>query len=453
MNLLNRTAAAWKNDNLLRRVVRNSSLLFSSSTLGILLSILTSVFSSRALGVELFGILAAITTFAAVADKLLSFRIGELVVKYTGAALAKGEKEKGAAVFKVAALTEMAVSFLSYGLIVLFAPLAASYFAKDASLAHWFILYGLIVPFGLTYESSTALLQVGGKYKFQAGLNLIQNLSTAGLVLYAFISKQNAFPIIVSAYLAGKAVSGFGYLLYSFREAESMFGPGWFKARLSLLPPAREFWGFAFSSNFSGTMNLLVRDSDVLWVNALLDPIHGGYYKLAVSLIGFMLIPVDPFIKTSFPEITRTVAEKTWGRLRLLLRRLTMISGAITLLFGIGFALIGEWAITVVYGAEFAPAWRPAMLLFLGYGFANTFFWNRPLSLALGEPYYPLIVTFLVGAAKIGLSALLLARYGIALQASLMSAYFVTSITLILVRAFSVIHQMEKQQQADTIQA
>ena len=452
MNLVERARRAWKTDNLLRTVVKNSSLLFSSNSLGILLSIITSVFSSRALGVQGFGVLAAITTFAAVADKVLSFRIGELVVKYAGEAITKGDKERGAAVFKVAALTEMGVSFLSFGLIILFAPLAAQYFAKDASLSNWFILYGLIIPLSLTFESSSALLQISGKYKFQAGINLAQNVITAAIVVIAFFIGTNAFSMIVIAYLAGKAVSGIGYLVYSMIEANGLFGAEWWRSSLTFLPPAKEFWGFAFSSNFSGTINLLVRDSDVLWVNLLIDPLHGGYYKLAVSLIGFMLIPIDPFIKTSFPEITRAVTEKAWARVRTLLRRLTLISGGFSLAFGLGFGMFGQWVITMVYGPDFAPAWLPAMVLFVGYGFANTFFWNRPLSLALGEPYFPLGVTIIFGAAKIGVSYWLLPKYGITLQAGLMSLYFVLTISLIMLRAFSIIRKKENVEQAVTIQ-
>ncbi len=450
VNLLSKARSAWEKDHLLRQVVKNSSYLFSSSTLGIGLNILTSIFSSRALGVASFGVLGAITTFAAVADKLLSFRIGELVVKYSGAALTKGDKNAAAAVFKVSALTEITVSFLSYLLIVLFSPFAATYFAKDASLSPWFMLYGLIVPAGLTYETSSALLQITGKYRFQAIINFIQNLITTIIVAIAFFS-PNPFPVVVIGYLAGKTFSGFSYLIFSLVQANKTFGEDWWKVSLNLLPPRKEFWGFAFSSNFSGTVNLFVRDSDILWVNYFLSPLQGGYYKLAVSLIGFMLIPIDPFIKTSFPEITRTVTERSWAKLRKLLQRLTLISGGATILFGVLFAVIGKYLIALVYGEAFVPAWAPAMILFFGYGFANIFFWNRPLLLALGKPYYPMMVTLLSGSGKILLSFLLISQFGINAQAIIMTSYFILSISLILQKGYRTIKNYEKLDQADKI--
>ena len=426
--------AIWREDTLLRRVIKNSSYLFSSSSLGILFNLISSVFATRTLGTYGFGVLGGITTFAAVADKLFSFRIGELVIKYAGAALAKGEKKRAAAVFKTAALTELGVSLLSYLLIVLAAPLAASYFARDASLAPSFIFYGLIVPAGFIYETSSALLQVSGHFRSQALLNLSQSVVTAAIIVYAFFS-QAGLEMILTAYLVGKIIIGVGYASLALWRAYELFGPGWWRTAFGELPPAREFWTFAFSSNFSGSVNLFVRDSDILWINSLAGVEQGGYYKLAMALIGYMMIPIDPFIKTSFPEITKAVAEKAWGRLKDLLRRLTFISGAVTLSFGFALVIFGGPVIfTFIYEPKFSPAMAPALILFIGYGLANTLFWNRPLILALGQPTFPLWVTAIVGLGKIVLGFYLVPRYGMNAQAVLMSSYFVISIGIIVWR-------------------
>lgn len=442
MNLKRFIEKKWKDDPLFQRIVKNSAFLFSSSSFGILLGIASSVFSARALGVEGLGILAAVTTFASLADKLLSFRIGELVIKYSGQALVKKNRQTAAAVFKVASLTEFSVSIISYVIVALAAPLAAQYFTKDPTLAKWFVIYGLIIPAGFIFETASGLLQIAGKFKFMAGVNLAQNVATTIFVGLAFFS-SNPLMLIVIGYLVGKSLLGFGYAIAAFFEAGKLFGKNWWRAGFEHLPPQKEFWGFAFSSNFSATINLLVRDSDILWVNFFLSPLHGGYYKLAVSLIGFMLLPIDPFIKTSYPEITKNVAENAWGKLRSLLKRLTSISGAVTFGFGVGLFILGKPLIGLVYGSEFIPAWEPAMILFIGYGFANTFFWNRPLMLALGEPYFPLKITSLVGAIKLILSYYLIQTFGIIIQACLMSAYFVISIGAILWKGARKIEQAQ----------
>ena len=118
-------------------------------------------------------------------------------------------------------------------------------------------------------------------------------------------------------------------------------------------------------------------------------------------------------------------------KLKTLLKRLTLISATWTLSVGIFLLFAGEWLITTFYGAEYAPATPAALILLLGFGTANILYWNRPLLLSLGMPTYPLKVMALTGLAKIGLSFLLVPRYGYLAQAALMSAYFVVSVGLI----------------------
>ncbi len=442
MSFFNRLLAIWRTDPLLRRVVKNSSYLFSSSTLSVGLGALTSVFTARALDVPGLGIFGAITAFAAAADKLLSFRIGELVIKYAGQALAQGEKERAAAVFKVAALTELTVSILSYLLIVLTAPWAATWFAEDASLAPLFVFYGLIIPAGFIYESASALLQVGGRFRSQAALNLAQSMVTVVIVFYAYLS-QTGLQMILAAYLAGKTITGLGFAGLALWRAQGLFGPGWWRVSFRHLPEQREFWKFAFSSNFSNSINLFVRDSEVLWVNYFLSPTEGGYYKLALTIINLVMLPVDPFIKTSFPEIAKAVAEKAWERLKSLLRRLTSISAAITFSIALVLLVAGK-PIMLIFGPQYRPALAPALILLIGYGTANILFWNRPLLLSLGHPTFPLLVTTLAGLLKIGLGIWLVPQYGYLIQAGLMAAYLFVSVSLIVWRGLAEIAQQSK---------
>lgn len=429
MNFLERLRQAWQADPLLQKVIKNSGYLFSGNTLGAALSIVQSIFAARLLGVAGFGVLGAVISFASAADRLLSFRLGELVVKYAGQFLAQKEPLKAAAVFKAAALTELGTSLLSYLIVLLAAPLAAEYFAKDPAAAPYFILYGLIIPAGFIYETSTALLQVGGNFRSQAALGLGQNLLTASVIGAAFVLGGDIWWVL-AAYLLGKALSGLGFAFLALRRAGELFGPGWWRVPFSLLPPRREFWGFAFSSNFSGTVNLVTRDSEVLWVNYFLSPTEGGYYKVALGLINLALMPIDPFIKTSFPEISRAIGEKAWDRLINLLRRLTMISGSVTLAIGLGLALLGGWFVGLMYGPEYLPAIPAALILLAGYGTANILFWNRPLLLSLGLPTFPLVVSALAGLGKVLLGFVFVPRFGYLAQAGLMAAFFIVSVGL-----------------------
>ena len=90
--------AMWQ-DKLLRGIVKNSSYLFSSNSVAIVLSMLQGIFAARLLGVTNFGILAGvILPVASDIHRLVSFRMSEPVVKYLNQFLAEGRKDRAAAV-------------------------------------------------------------------------------------------------------------------------------------------------------------------------------------------------------------------------------------------------------------------------------------------------------------------------------------------------------------------
>ncbi len=141
-----------------RRLVKNSGYLFSSTGISAVLSMLQGILVARLLGVENYGVLAAIITFTSTINNFASFRMSELVIKYVGHYSEVGDQPRAAAVFKAAALAELSVSILAFGLVYLLAPLGAQYLAKNPATANLFLIYGIVLLANLLPESSTGLL-------------------------------------------------------------------------------------------------------------------------------------------------------------------------------------------------------------------------------------------------------------------------------------------------------
>jgi len=92
----------FKKDKLIKKIITNSSYLLSSNVLSMGLSIIQSILAGRLLGVANFGIIGTIIAFATTLNRIFSFRMNELVVKYFGESLARDEKDRAAAVVKAA---------------------------------------------------------------------------------------------------------------------------------------------------------------------------------------------------------------------------------------------------------------------------------------------------------------------------------------------------------------
>ncbi len=436
---------SWTQDSLLRGVIKNSSYLFSSNAVTILLSMLQGILAARLLGAEAYGIVAAVVIpFTSSINRLLSFRMSELVVKYLGQSLADGRKERAAAVVKGAALVELLTSTLAYLVLLLLLPFAAHYLAKDVNTAYLFGIYGLVLLGYGVYETSIGILQATKRFAHIAQIQLLQNGITLSLILVAFFTHGGMLEVVL-AYLIGKVCGAFFLYGIAFRSLKQELGEGWWKEPFSWLPDLKELGRFAVSTNLQGTVNLIVRDSETLFITALRSPTEAGYFKIALSVINFVMLPVEPFIATTYSEISRTITQKQVSLTQRLLKRVTLITGSWSAASGGFLMLFGYWLIPWVYGIEFKPAYPAVLILLFGYGCANVFNWNRPLLLALGLPDYPLKISAWVGLVKTVLTLYFLPIWGYLAEAAILSGYLIITVLANVWRGLRQLKLVDKQ--------
>lgn len=426
---------------LLQRVIRNSGYLFSAKTGSAALSFAQSALAARMIGMVQFGLLGAITQFAGLLNRLLSFRMSQLVISYVGEFEAKGENERAAAVFLVSSVVETISSVVAYLLVLLLAPVAAAILTPDQDLAGMFALYGLMLLANLMAESASGLLQVADRYRLIAAITLGQTVLTLGLIV-AFYLTGGGLREVVIAYLLGKVVWALAISGAAIREAFDRWGPGWWRSPVSSIAHRwREMARFAFSTNLTTTLTLITRDSEMLWLNALSTPLQAGYYKVALAFTNVLLIPVDPLINTTYREVAREVAAKRWQNVTYLLRSGSLISAAWTLPAAVLLAVFGRLIIRLTYGLESIPAYDSLLILLLGVAVVNIFYWNRNVLLPLGKPSYPTKV-YLVGTVLRVIAILaLVPDLGAIGMAILLSAFFAGTAAVLVLKTMAEIRQ------------
>jgi O-antigen/teichoic acid export membrane protein len=434
---------SWGKDVILKKVVSNSAYLFSSQAFSAVLSIL----AANLLGVASFGELGVVISFVTNINRLLSFRMGDFVVRYMGAYLAEDKRKNASAILKVAGLTELSTSLVAYLVLVALSRWGALTFAKDLATQPLFIIYGITILGNVITETATGALQVMGHFRSLALLNLIESLSLLGLFAFVFVNQGGVFAVML-VYLVGKMILGIGPVILALHWLPKTLGKGWWRTPLrGNLPERKPMIQFAINSNFSGTVTILARDSEVLWVSYFFDTTVAGYFKVALAVINLVVMPITPFISTTFPEITRHVAKREWARLKQLLTRVTIISGAWTGAVAAGMLLVGRqllfspWSLfgrtIYIYKEAYAPAYGVLLVLLIGFGAANIFFWNRSLLLAFGKAELPLQVSFFAMLGKVGLAFLIVPVLGYLAEAALFSAYFVVTVGILVVKGLA----------------
>jgi O-antigen/teichoic acid export membrane protein len=441
----------WRIENpLVRRVVKNSGYLFSATGITTAVTFLQSILAARLLGVAGFGVLGTITNFTSLVNNLTSFRMGELVVKYVGYYSETGDRPRAAAVFKAAAMAEMLASLLAFGLIWILAPLGARYFAKDAAAEPWFLIYGLIVLANLIAESATGLLQIFDRFRRMAALNVVQSIFTLIVIAAVYLADGGLMGILL-AYLGGKAFSALGLSAAAFNEASRQWGRGWWRAPLSLLrPQARELVHFALNTNISASLSVINKDSGLLLVSLLRNPVETGYYKLALGLVNLVQLPVAPLPQATYPELSRQAARRNWSGVGQILRQGSLLAGSYTLAAAFGLLLLGQPVIRYLYQPEFLPAYPALLILLAGYLFANTFYWNRTALLAIGRPDYPAKVNLGLAIAKIAGILILVPVFGYLASAALLAGTYILGVSLTVLKFRS---ELSRQQQGSIPQA
>jgi O-antigen/teichoic acid export membrane protein len=426
LNWRNRMAA-WRTDPLLRRVVKNSSYLASSNTIAAGLSFIQGILVARLLGVERLGEITAIIAFVTAVNNLLSFRMSEVVVRHFTPPLVAGRTDEAAAVAKGAGLAEGGTSIVAFIIMFLLAPWAAQTFLKDPAASRWIVFYGVIILSNIVFETSRGILQSTHHFGQFASINLAQSILTFAIVVVAFLTSTASIPFVLTAYIAGKTLAGVAIIVLAVRALSENLR-GWWRVPLRAYPGWRGLFSFALNTNLNGTVNIFVRDNIPLYIASLTSVAGVGYFRIAMSFINLLMLPVEPFISPTYSEITRTIAEKNYDVTLRLLRRVSSLVAVWVAAAGGFIILFGWWLIPLLYTAQYAPAYPAAVLLLVGYGAANIFSWNRPLLLALGKPTFPLVVAAAVGAVELALIFRLVPLYGYLAAAAILSGYLFVSV-------------------------
>ncbi len=441
--MLNKLQQIWQQDPILQRVLKNTGYLFSATTIGLVLVFVQSILAARLLGVSAFGFLHIVMAFVTNINRLFSFRMGEAVIRFFGRELTEGNLAQAGVVVKTAAIIEGVTSVLAFGFLWLLAPLGATFFAKDATAVSLIRLFGAAILVNFVTETSTGVLHATNQFKKQAGLTLFSSIVTLTLIIIAFFLKGDIL-FILWAYLAGKFILGLGPVFLACTALTQELGIDWWRDKFSILPSIKEMARFAISTNLSATIKLLVSESEPLWVGFFLDKQAVGLFKIALTVVNPLMMPISPMIDTTFPEIARSVVLKKWQQLKQLLRRTTFIALAWTSFVVLLMVFLGEWIIRVSYGSEFIPAYPALMILLAGFGFSNIFFWNRKLLLAFGQANIPLYILASGAALKISLAFVFVPQYGINAEAWLLSGNFILSVGLLVLIGIIMIRRNEK---------
>lgn len=430
------------------RILKNSGWLLSAKGASMPIQVAQSVLAARLLGVAGFGTIGLIITYVEVARRIASFRMNEVVIKFLTDALVRDDRAGGAAAVKAALIAELVSAFVGFAIVWATVPVLAPLFFDGSSLNDLILVYSLSMLIDCVLESATGALQVFDRFRVQAIADVIGKAVTLSVIAVAYALDGGLLAVLVG-YLVGNTVSTGMVLFGALAESRRRLGARWWRTPLSALGGrGREMRSFAITTNVGGTLSLIVKDSELLWLGYFTTPAAAGFYRLAKSWISMVVIPAAPLVKSFYPEIARTIAAGDLPRTRKLLRKGTLLAATWIVPVGLVFLAVSPWTVPWLYGDGFSPAIPTFALLLLGVGFADILFWMRPALLALGRPDVALRITILNTVLKIALTVVLVPIGGQIAMASITGGLFILGTLIGVAYAMRALHALEQARSA-----
>lgn len=375
----------WLQDRHFRSLLKNSSYLAISKGVAAVAGIATLAFVSRGLGLVSFGILILIASYAQAANGLAKFQSWQIVVRYGGAALAKGDTDT----FRNSASFSIGLDLLS-GLVgmtaaMLLLPLLAHWFGLPDKYLTMALAYCLLIP-TMGASSPTGVLRALDRFDLISWQGTVTPISRAILTgtAYAF---HWSFPAFVAIWFVTDLLGDLYCWMLTWRELRRRGLSKGIRPRLKPigLPNA---WPFAIQINLTGSLYAAWTPIARLVVGGLLGPASAAIYRVAANLADSAQKPADLLSKAYYPEVVRMdLATKHPWKLMLRGSATAGAFGAVAILILIigGRPLIGT-----LFGHDFLPVY-PVLMIMIGLPLLTIVsFPLAPMLYSLDRPDAPL---------------------------------------------------------------
>lgn len=367
-----------------RVLFRNSSWVFVSNATGTFLAFLRSVVIARGLGAETLGHYTVAIAFILTIQELLRLNVGIAIIRYGAQFRTEGRPDKIVSLIKGGILASAASALTSVIVIGIILLLAYDRFITIPHLEQFILLYAVVNGVSFMDNISKAVLNLYYRFRINSVVQMVMDtlefLVIAGCIYYFRDNLAYFFGSVIIARLANSLICNFA----AAAELRKELGP-YISSGLSLIKDQyREILRYVTGHSMSNTLKTFMNQGDVLVLSALAGPAAVGLYAVAKKLAYSVLTLTDPLAKSIFPQLSLLVSEKKIFELRVMLRKMTLLTLMPASFFLICAFIFRDEIIRLFYGLQYLQAANTFMIHLLGALQSSVFFWTLPLINSLG---------------------------------------------------------------------
>jgi O-antigen/teichoic acid export membrane protein len=374
------------------RVLRDSSVLLLGNWINLLFALITSALLARGLGTHDFGIMALSMTFVNFIIMFIDAQTDEALIRFMGAALARGERDSALTFFYAAVALDTLVALVALAVAILVVPPVARAYPDGVILERLVWIFLLTTPFNILQTNFESIFKTFKKFRLTTIVRITS--SVFSLVLLVGLAAQGvevviwgqvAVIVVTFVLYAGGAV---WLMIQNLKGARAQDFRGVFR---QLLP-------FVFHTSFMGSLKSIAANIDILLLGALASTEAVGFYKLAKSAVNLIALPVAPVTAVIYPMMNEAWALGNLARVKYLIQRFMLLSGVITVGLTVILLLSADVLVRVVYSENFLPVAILIRIMSFGVILESVLGWVRTAALSAGKPQ---LVTFTGTVASI----------------------------------------------------
>lgn len=379
-------AARLAPDAIFRRMLRNAGTLMSGKLAMGLINLAAIGVAMRSLGAETLGMLILIHTFAQAAASFTKFQSWQAVLRYGAASLEEKRRADFRALLRFTAGLDAGAGLAGLALCAAVAWWFGGVFDIPQELRLAAALYSTSTLF-MVMATPTGLLRLFNRFDVLAASDTagaVIRLAGAGL---AALLGWGLGSFLVVWYLA-TAVGGVILAAAAWRETKKHGllgddGSGEAVLRATAVHPG--LWSFVWTTNLTTTLSLASGHLGTLCAGAVLGPAEASLFTIARQIGEAALKPGRFLSPAIFPELSRLAAARDRAGMRVLLRKVLLVStgGSVALLALL--AALGQPLLRLLGGAEAVPAYGVMLLLGLASAIGFAAFALEPLLLSVGR--------------------------------------------------------------------
>ena len=318
------SSVAPQHDGVIKRILKNVAMLFSSKATAAIIGLIVLGVAARALGLETLGSLLLLHAYVTLISGIATFKSWQAIILYGSDPLKNSDKSKIHTLLRFTISLDLIAAVAGALISLSFFPLIRQHLGLPEEALIPGFLYCILTIFDLR-SSPLGVLRLLDRFDLISLHSLIVPLirltgSVIGLIA--------GFDLLwfIGVWFAANAVSYLALPLLALRELHRQdLLQDLFSSRLSLKAPQKGIWRFVWISNLDATIDLADNHIATLLSGVLLGPGFAAMFKIARDMSDVLAKGARLLDQAIYPELVKMILSGNTARVAQIIVRTSLI--------------------------------------------------------------------------------------------------------------------------------